>query len=123
MPDVLADPGSPEHRMVQAAGHVLEVGDQRPGARVDAEEVVHVHIRPIGLGPAFSDQRDRVRDAAATRTRACARTGPLNHTSSVNVETPSPGAGPNVTYRVEPSNDNAYWFGGGADKVAWASLE
>ncbi|SRR6266542_4429804 len=46
-----------------------------------------------------------------------------NHVSSVNREAPNDGAAPNVTYWLEPSNDNAVAVGGGACAVADASAD
>ena len=102
---------------------LLEVGHEPPLVGVDAEEVVHVDVGGLGLGPALGDQRDRARDAAGARAVPTPAPVRRNHSSSVKLVAPSAGAAPNVTYWLEPFNCRAVpaFADGVADTVAEAA--
>ena len=64
------------HGVIQARRGILEVGRQ-PRSR-DPEDVVRIEIRrALGLSRALCDERDQRGNAATTRARAHAATGPV----------------------------------------------
>src|SRR4029450_980404 len=74
MPDVACYDRGAGYRVIQPrrrlSGTLFEVRDEHAVRRANAEEIVHIAIAALGLGPALSDEWDGVRNATSTGARS-----------------------------------------------------
>ena len=88
---------------------LLEVGHELAATGVDAEEVVHVGGRGLGLRPSLRDQRDRAGDAAVAGAGADPGTGPLEPQLDGERRAAQLVAVPRVAYWLVPLSWSACW--------------
>ena len=74
IPDAVEDRRVAFNGMIQPGrrtGRALfKVGNEKIVGGIDPEEIVHVHVRAVGLSSTFCDQRDRVGKPAGARLGA-----------------------------------------------------